>query len=86
MVSNSTRSVQSTHDTYLSLIADHERTDELASFCHTMKGLLLNMGQPPWAEVAEQAEHAARSGALQRCHQLLDDIFDGLREVREKHP
>jgi len=48
---------------------------------HNLKGLLLNMGEPAWAEVARDLEKSARAGEMRDYAALVDLLTKGMATV-----
>lgn len=48
---------------------------------HSLKGLLLNMGQPEWAEVARDLEKSARAGEMRDYAALIALLTEGMATV-----
>ncbi len=53
----------------------------LAHQAHTMKGLLLNMGEPAWASRARTIELSAIEKKELDYRELLDEIIEGVQDV-----
>jgi len=54
---------------------------EMVSVGHSLKGLLLNMGEPEWAEVARELEKSARAGEVRDYAALVALLTEGLATV-----
>lgn len=61
---------------------------ELVNIGHSLKGLMLNMGEPEWAEVARDLERSARLGERRDYAALIAGLTEGVRTVlmyKRKH-
>lgn len=54
---------------------------EMVNVGHSLKGLLLNMGEPEWAEVARDLEKSARAGEQRDYEALVAFLADGMATV-----
>lgn len=54
---------------------------ELVQVGHNLKGLLLNMGAPQWADVARDLEKSARAGEERDYAVIVARLGQGLAEV-----
>jgi len=54
---------------------------EMVNVGHSLKGLLLNMGEPEWAEVARELEKSARAGEVRDYAALVALLTEGLATV-----
>ncbi len=55
--------------------------EELAKLGHNVKGVLLNMGEPEWAEVAKKIELAAAAGKKIDYRNMVEHIHEGVKGV-----
>ena len=53
----------------------------LAVFAHSLKGLLLNMGQMEWADIARELEQAAKEGGAVDFKEMIGNLKDGVRDL-----
>jgi hypothetical protein len=82
MVVSSARSLQSA---FLAS-EDIQESDEdicvkITAIAHSLKGLLLNMGQYEWAGYAREIEYAAKAGEKREFIQMIQKLRLGMQEV-----
>lgn len=53
---------------------------------HSLKGLLLNMGEPQWADVARKLENAAKNGENRNYKAMVEVLEKGMAEIMEYTP
>lgn len=61
MVRSAARSLQTTFDTVDQALAGGDPCTVLIPVAHSLKGLLLNMGEAGWADIARRIESAAKA-------------------------
>ncbi|SHO42947.1 Hpt domain-containing protein [Desulfopila aestuarii] len=54
---------------------------EMVNIGHSLKGLLLNMGEPEWAEIARDLEKSARAGEVRDYSALVALLTEGMATV-----
>lgn len=54
---------------------------QMVNICHSLKGLLLNMGAPEWAGVARDLEKSARAGENRDYAAVITQLSEGLAAV-----
>ena len=81
MVSSSRRSLEKIfHEACIALQMD-DQAGKMVAVCHSLKGLLLNMGEPGWANMARELEAAARKGESLDYPALFHRFHEGMAEV-----
>ena len=66
---------------YQALDGEHINLGEVARLGHSIKGLLLNMGETRWAELAREMEKSAAQGGQQDFRTIVAKIHHGFRDV-----
>ena len=59
---------------------------EMVNIGHSLKGLLLNMGEVEWAEVARDLEKSARAGEARDYAALVAKLTEGMATVLAYNP
>ncbi len=62
-------------------LQSEEVCGEMVHIGHNLKGLLLNMGEPEWAELARELEHSARAGIQRDYVGMIDQFVQGMTAV-----
>ena len=84
MLESSSRSVRQALDEVHPLLSDPELSvASLKPFFHGLKGLLLNMGESEWAEVARSLENMVEEGQLEDPAGVIRVLSSGLQAVGE---
>jgi hypothetical protein len=81
MVISSARSLQTAFLAFDEIKDKEELFTKIAAIAHSLKGLLLNMGQHDWASYAAEIENAANTGKDCDYKIMIDDLRLGLRNV-----
>jgi hypothetical protein len=81
MVVSSARSLQTAFLAVDEIQGNEEFCKKIAAIAHSLKGLLLNMGQHDWASYAAEIENAANTGKDCDYKIMVDDLRLGLRNV-----
>lgn len=55
--------------------------NEVSRLGHSVKGLLLNMGEPQWAEFARELENSAAKGESRDYRKLVECIHRGVEKI-----
>lgn len=77
-------SAKSLHTSLTALILAVEQGpvyEDVKRLGHSIKGLLLNMGEPEWAEFAREIEKAASSCADEDYVELVDTLRKGVETI-----
>jgi len=74
-------------DTFLSALDDvvgnGEDLPQISRFGHGLKGVLLNMGEDGWAELARDIEYSAAEGEKKDYKKIVAAIRLGVEEILE---
>lgn len=81
MVSSSRRSLEKIFSEAGFALDASDSTGKMVAVCHSLKGLLLNMGAPDWANVAKELEKAAREGKSLDYRAVLNQFREGMAEI-----
>lgn len=57
--------------------------DDISRHAHSVKGLLLNMGEHHWAEIAREIEKSASAQSEKDYSKLVDTLLNGVKDVLE---
>lgn len=81
MVVSSARSLQTAFLAVDEILGSEELCTKITAIAHSLKGLLLNMGQHDWASYAAEIENAANAGKDCDYKIMIDDLRLGLQDV-----
>ncbi len=81
MLESSARSLRATFAAMEDAFLDQDFYEKVARHAHSMKGLLLNMGEKEWAERAREIEVAALDRKNMDFRQMIGEIHQGMLEV-----
>lgn len=81
MIESSARSLRATFLAAENTLGDQESYDDIARHAHSMKGLLLNMGEAEWAARAREIELAALEKKNIDYRRRMAEIRSGVREI-----
>lgn len=81
MVVSSARSLQTVFLAVDEIRGSEELCTKITAIAHSLKGLLLNMGQHDWASYAAEIENAANTGKDCDYKIMIDDLRLGLQDV-----
>ncbi len=81
MLESSARSLQVTFAATEDAFSDKDFYEKVARHAHSMKGLLLNMGEKEWAAQARDIEVAALERVDVDFRKMIDKIHQGVLEV-----
>lgn len=75
MVKSSAQSLRTVFESAQQILAgDDSQQAALAKMAHSLKGLLLNMGEQGWADIARAVEFAAKAGESRDYSAPLEEI------------
>ncbi len=83
MLESSARSLRATFAEMEEIFLGTKNYQKLARQAHSMKGVLLNMGEKEWAARAREIEVAALAAEEKDYRQLIDEIRMGVCEIVE---
>ncbi len=84
MVKSSAESLRTVFESAERILAgDESQQAALARMAHSLKGLLLNMGEPGWADIARAIEFAAKAGESRDYSVPLEEIRTATSEIVE---
>lgn len=81
MLESSSSSLQKSFSMLYDLLGDSQDLKEITRIGHSLKGLLLNMGQERWAQIAREMEKSAAAGEQRGYRAMADAIYEGVREI-----
>lgn len=81
MLESSARSLRNTFTAADTTLLTSKRYEEVARHAHSMKGLLLNMGEKEWAERARKIEIAALAEEDVDYVTMVNEIRRGVGEI-----
>lgn len=82
MIQSSANSLTKAFVRLYEILEKRQSMEELARQGHRLKGILLNMGEYEWAEVARQLELSAYKEEQRDYRQLIERIENGTKTVR----
>ncbi len=81
MIESTARSMNAVLAALYQALDENRSLDEVARLGHSIKGLLLNMGEKHWAELARELEKAASQGKQQDYRTIVETIHHGFKDV-----
>jgi HPt (histidine-containing phosphotransfer) domain-containing protein len=81
MIASSSRSLRSAFQSFDEISDDEDIYKKIMMISHSIKGLLLNMGQPEWAECAKEIEDAAKMGEDRDYKEMVQRLRLGMQEL-----
>ena len=81
MITSSAGSLRSIFLEVDGLPENESLNEKIAALAHTVKGLLLNMGQVEWAEYAKEIEYTAKAGEEKDYKSMMKTLRAGLQEI-----
>lgn len=81
MVLSSARSLNISLASLFEALDNDIDLSEISRVGHSIKGLLLNMGEQQWAELARELETSAASGLDINYRKLVDEINKGVEDI-----
>lgn len=81
MVNSSRRSLEKIFNEAREAMGKDDVAATMVGVCHSLKGLLLNMGEPDWADMARMLEKAARDGKPVDFKMAMEQFHVGMTEV-----
>jgi HPt (histidine-containing phosphotransfer) domain-containing protein len=81
MIDSSARSMNAALAALYQALDENRDLSEIARLGHSIKGLLLNMGETQWAELARELEKAAAQGKQLDFRAIVANIHQGFEDV-----
>jgi len=81
MLESSAKSLNTSLSALYDAIGEGASLEEVSRLGHSIKGLLLNMGEQGWAELARELELSASGGADVDYKGLIDGIHKGVEDI-----
>lgn len=81
LLESTAKSMSSTLNALYVAVGGDSRLEEVSRLGHSMKGLLLNMGEQQWAETARELEKAAARGEKRDYGKMVRDIHQGVEDI-----
>lgn len=81
MLESSSQSLKKSLAGLYEALDQENNLEELAKLGHNVKGVLLNMGELEWAEVAKKIELAAAAGKKTNYRSMVEHIHEGVKGV-----
>lgn len=87
MLDSSAKSLENTLDELQKAIDDELGYAEISRLGHSLKGVLLNMGELEWAELARFIEKSAGAGKNEKYSELVNGLRKGVESFlnRSRH-
>ncbi|MBM9603929.1 Hpt domain-containing protein [Desulfopila inferna] len=81
LLESTAQSMNATLGSLYAALEKESSSEEISRLWHTMKGLLLNMGEQQWAEVARELENAAGRGEKRDYRKMVRIIHQGVEDI-----
>ena len=81
MLKSSSRSLSASFDQMYEALKNESDFEKISRTGHSLKGLLLNMGESAWAEIARDIELSAAARKPKDYRALVDCLHSGVEEV-----
>lgn len=81
MLISSAKSLATTLGQLYDSLEQKENLAELTRLGHNLKGVLLNMGEQEWADIARRLEKSAAAGEPQNYREIAGSIGKGAEEI-----
>ncbi len=81
MLASSAKSLTSVFSALYAALDDNEGLDKIYRLAHSIKGLLLNMGETQWAELAREVELAASASEERDYRNMVKKIQYGVEDI-----
>lgn len=81
MVRSSRKSLDKILDEAEKALQSGDICARLGGVGHSLKGLLLNMGEPRWADLARDLEKSAKAGKMRDYAAIIDILTEGMAAV-----
>lgn len=86
MITSSKQSLDVTLSAAREALQHEKSCGDLARVSHNLKGLLMNMGEDGWAQLARNMEKAAKAGEEIDYAGIIDRLYAGVAEITEYSP
>ncbi len=81
MIESTAKSMSAALAALYQALDENRGLDEVARLGHSIKGLLLNIGETHWAELARELEKSAAQGKQRNFRDVVAKIQHGFRDV-----
>ena len=81
MLKSSSESLRKSLDDLYAVLDKDCNLEDLAKISHNIKGVLLNMGESEWAEIARTMETSAMTGKKIDYRSMVEHIHKGVEGV-----
>ncbi len=81
MLESSLNSLKSTLGKLEEAVAESHEHTEISRLAHSLKGLLLNMGEHEWAELARHIEKSVKSAEQKELEVIVGEIRRGSQKL-----
>lgn len=81
MLESSSQSLKKSLAGLYEALDQEDNLEDLAKLGHNVKGVLLNMGELEWAEIAKKIELAAAAGKKINYRSVVEHIHEGVKGV-----
>lgn len=84
MLKSSAHSLSSFFSRFQDTLKKEDNLEDISKIGHGLKGLLLNLGEKEWADLAREIELSAAEGKRKNYLHLIDIIYKGVEEIMDK--
>lgn len=81
MLASSAKSLTTSFSALFTALEKNEGHDQIFRLAHSIKGLLLNMGEAQWAELAREIELAASDSEVRDYLSMVKKIQYGVEDI-----